>query len=399
MAEQKDIDFPGPDAALIGFTGYVGGNLHAQFDGYAGLFNSKNIGDIGKRKWKTVVCAGAPGFKIGANVLKQTMDGRPYNDTTGMDDLIEDLGAIECERFVLISTISAYAVTSHAESLQLRPEAEPLSSVHALDESRDVWSRQLAKGGLSDSEYGRNRARLESWVRETFPSRHLIVRLPGIFGLGMKKNFIYDLITESPWRHKIDLNTYHQWYALRHLTGDIRRILQYNDDVERGGAITAEGVSAMVGAAKVAGSAKGFGFKDDEADEKADEMQAAASAAVVDAFLAQKLEIVNLFPEALKTQEIVERFFPAQASICKTSDGAGFVDEVRTMHAHLWPEADRGPTVDMPGMQGKGGYRFMASVVLKELQMFLADGGNADKVRAAAAERAKAAEAAAVKSA
>ena len=72
MAEQKDIDFPGPDAALIGFTGYVGGNLHAQFDGYAGLFNSKNIGDIGKRKWKTVVCAGAPGFKIGANVLKQT---------------------------------------------------------------------------------------------------------------------------------------------------------------------------------------------------------------------------------------------------------------------------------------------------------------------------------------
>ena len=76
-----------------------------------------------------------------------------------------------------------------------------------------TWDRVLAQGGLSDSTYGRNRARLESWVRATFPESHLVVRLPGIFGPGMKKNIIFDLVTRSPWRHKINLNTRHQWCA------------------------------------------------------------------------------------------------------------------------------------------------------------------------------------------
>ena len=31
--------FPGPDAALIGYTGYVGGNLHGQREYSAGLQN------------------------------------------------------------------------------------------------------------------------------------------------------------------------------------------------------------------------------------------------------------------------------------------------------------------------------------------------------------------------
>ena len=50
--------FPGPDAALIGATGYVGQNLRHQGE-YAGLFHSRNIHEIGARLWRTVVCAGA----------------------------------------------------------------------------------------------------------------------------------------------------------------------------------------------------------------------------------------------------------------------------------------------------------------------------------------------------
>ena len=45
--------------------------------------------------------------------------------------------------------------------------------------------------------YGRNRLQLERWVREDFPDA-LIVRLPALYGKGLKKNFLYDLHTITP---------------------------------------------------------------------------------------------------------------------------------------------------------------------------------------------------------
>ncbi|WP_321004356.1 NAD(P)-dependent oxidoreductase [Eisenbergiella porci] len=46
--------------------------------------------------------------------------------------------------------------------------------------------------------YGYNRRVLENWVRENYPEA-LIVRLPGLFGEGIKKNFIYDIINVIPF--------------------------------------------------------------------------------------------------------------------------------------------------------------------------------------------------------
>ena len=45
--------------------------------------------------------------------------------------------------------------------------------------------------------YGRNRLQLERWVREDFPAA-LIVRLPALYGKGLKKNCLYDLHTITP---------------------------------------------------------------------------------------------------------------------------------------------------------------------------------------------------------
>ena len=44
--------------------------------------------------------------------------------------------------------------------------------------------------------YGRNRLELEDLVRKEFDT--LVVRLPALFGKGLKKNFIYDAITRIP---------------------------------------------------------------------------------------------------------------------------------------------------------------------------------------------------------
>ena len=44
---------------------------------------------------------------------------------------------------------------------------------------------------------GKNRLYLEKWVEENIDN-HLIIRLPGLFGENIKKNFIFDLINFIP---------------------------------------------------------------------------------------------------------------------------------------------------------------------------------------------------------
>jgi len=46
--------------------------------------------------------------------------------------------------------------------------------------------------------YGYNRYQLECWVRENYPDA-LIIRLPALFGINLKKNFIYDFINLIPY--------------------------------------------------------------------------------------------------------------------------------------------------------------------------------------------------------
>ena len=45
--------------------------------------------------------------------------------------------------------------------------------------------------------YGYNRYKLEQWVRENYENA-LIIRLPALFGVNLKKNFIYDMINIVP---------------------------------------------------------------------------------------------------------------------------------------------------------------------------------------------------------
>ncbi|KRC88258.1 hypothetical protein ASE25_15550 [Terrabacter sp. Root85] len=78
------------------------------------------------------------------------------------------LATVRTEQFVLVSTVDVYR----------RPVDVDESSKPALDGSQA---------------YGRNRAWFETFVQATFP-RSLIVRLPALYGDGLRKNLVFDLL-------------------------------------------------------------------------------------------------------------------------------------------------------------------------------------------------------------
>jgi nucleoside-diphosphate-sugar epimerase len=86
--------------ALIGHTGFVGGNLKAQ-GRYDDLYNTSNIESIAGQEYELVVSAGAPAAKWIANK-------EPAADLAAIERLQQALSQVEAERFVLISSVDVY---------------------------------------------------------------------------------------------------------------------------------------------------------------------------------------------------------------------------------------------------------------------------------------------------
>ena len=83
--------------ALIGHTGFVGGNLRAQHK-FEAQYNSKNIQDIAGRQFEVLVFAGARAEKWWANANAEA-------DREGIEKAIEFVTQVKADRLVLISTI------------------------------------------------------------------------------------------------------------------------------------------------------------------------------------------------------------------------------------------------------------------------------------------------------
>ncbi len=150
--------------SLVGCTGFVGGNL-AQSHAFDNLYNSKNIAGAFGANNGLVVYAGMPAEKFTANA-------DPAADFARAEEALCNLRRMKPEGVVLISTVDVYP----------RP-------VGVYEDS--------PAGGKGGEAYGRHRLALEGWVREEWPEA-LIVRLPGLFGKGLKKNFIFDMLTLTP---------------------------------------------------------------------------------------------------------------------------------------------------------------------------------------------------------
>jgi nucleoside-diphosphate-sugar epimerase len=173
-------------SALIGYTGFVGSNLLRE-KSFTALFNSKNINTIVGHAFDTVVCAGVSAVKWQANK-------NPEQDWASIQQLLEPLKQVRAERFVLISTIDVYP------------------NPNDVDEDTRIH-------GLENHAYGRHRLAVEDFVRERFGVHH-IVRLPGLFGTGLKKNVIFDLIHNN-CIDTINPESSFQYYNLSHLSADI----------------------------------------------------------------------------------------------------------------------------------------------------------------------------------
>lgn len=223
---------------LIGYTGFVGGNLVAQrtFDV---LVNSKNFETMRGQRYDRVICAGVSAVKWQANK-------DPAADLARIRPLMDVLATVTADKFVLISTIDVYSVASGA------------------DESTDCHNP-------AHHAYGRHRLAFEDFCREHFPNL-IVVRLPGLFGPGIKKNVLFDLLHDN-CLEMINPKSTFQYYDLRNLTDDI-------ECAERAG-----------------------------------------------------LDLVNLFTEPVGTAEILARFFPEAQVGAKPSPEAHY--DLYTRHAAL----------------------------------------------------------------
>ncbi|AYZ73055.1 NAD(P)-dependent oxidoreductase [Fusobacterium necrophorum] len=151
--------------ALIGYTGFVGSNIVKNMS-FTDYYNSKNIQDILGKEYDFVISAGIRAEKYLANRC-------PERDWAEIQKFFETLNmAKRIKKLVLISTIDVYQ--------------NPVN----VDEDTIIEEENLHS-------YGKHRYLVEKYVKEKFEN-FLIVRLPGLVGTNLKKNFIYDMMTRIP---------------------------------------------------------------------------------------------------------------------------------------------------------------------------------------------------------
>jgi hypothetical protein len=175
---------------LVGYTGFVGSTLLKQAS-FESLYRSNNIAEIAGKFFDIVVCAGAPAQKWIANIKSE-------EDLEKIEGLITHLKLMRCKTFVLISTVDVFKC--------------PLG----VDESTSIDEEGLHA-------YGLHRRLLEKFVESHFQN-HLIVRLPGLVGPGLRKNAIFDFLNDNNL-HAIDSRGVFQFYPMVNLWYDIQTAL------------------------------------------------------------------------------------------------------------------------------------------------------------------------------
>ena len=182
--------------ALIGYTGFVGSNINSQFK-FTDLYNSKNIDKLKNKEYDLIISAGIPGTKWIANK-------NPKKDFKNIKQFINSIETVKAKKFILISTEDVY------EKPYLVNEQSPID----LDKVQP---------------YGKNRYYLENQIKNKFKN-YFIIRLPGLIGKNLKKNFIYDFIHKRKY-YLSNSESMVQVYDLKNIWKDIKIAMKHSFSV------------------------------------------------------------------------------------------------------------------------------------------------------------------------
>lgn len=180
-------DMSNSSSAIIGHSGFVGGNIAKQHD-FELRFNSSNITELKGLSLDRLVVAAPSAVKWKANQ-------EPEADMKMIMALMKILETVSAKQVIHISTVDVY------------------KNPKGVDESTIVQPAE-------SQPYGKHRFLFEEFTRKHFPN-HLIVRLPGLFGEGLKKNFIYDML-HSNCLDLIHKDSIFQFYSLDNIWNDIQ---------------------------------------------------------------------------------------------------------------------------------------------------------------------------------
>ena len=176
---------------IIGAKGFVGSSIARQCHSST-LLGRENFSDGFGKVFPITVCCAAPAQKWIANK-------NPDADLNNINELKNNLREIKTQEFILISTVDVFKIPFG------------VTEDTAVDET-----------GLQP--YGLHRRYLETFVESHFP-RHLIVRLPGLVGPGLRKNVIFDFLNQNNL-DAIESRGVFQFYPMVNLWYDIQTALQ-----------------------------------------------------------------------------------------------------------------------------------------------------------------------------
>ena len=301
---------------LVGHTGFVGSNLAAQTD-FDGLYNSKNIEEAYGQGGDVLVYSGLRAEKFLAN-------RRPDLDHDMIEQAERNIERIGCACTVFISTVDVY------------PDPR------GVDETTPIDASELAP-------YGANRLEMEGWLARSCP-RHLIVRLPALFGKNLKKNFLYDLTHPVPGMLSDDLHA---------------RLGAAEPLIERGYAQNEYGFWQLVPGAKKDGAlTEAFaraGFDSKSFTDSRSRFQFFNLAhlwGLIERALDEGIELLNVTSEPVSAAEVYAHVY-----------GGEFVNEVAAR-----PFDYDMRTVHAEALGGSDGYLYDRQTVLAEIADFLRGG-------------------------